>query len=77
MNFPAGVTGNEPQICGTGHEGKCEVCLDKDMPLRAMNDGEYEIDGVWMCEECIAQMGSLCCGAPIERGLCVECLEHV
>ena len=57
-NYPPGVTGNEPQICGTGLEGKCDRCIDRadyDLPFSSIPDGVIELDGEWLCEDCRAE----------------------
>ena len=54
-NYPAGVTGNEPQIIGTGTEDKCQRCLemsDGETALKYIADGEFEVDGEFLCAEC-------------------------
>ena len=54
-NYPPGVTGSEPEICGTGNEDKCVRCMgmvDEDCPIARIPDGEIEVVGEWLCEEC-------------------------
>ncbi len=61
-NYPPGVTGNEPQICGTGLEDKCTNCVEKadeETTLAGIPDGEYEIEDKFLCTDCaIEEMGA-------------------
>lgn len=54
-NYPAGVSGNEPQICGSGLEDKCQWCVeiaDHEFPASALPDAEFEIYGEQVCVGC-------------------------
>ena len=62
-NYPPGVTGNEPQICGTGTEDKCIRCLnhsEDDAPISAVPDGVIELADQFICMECLkAEMADI------------------
>lgn len=55
-NYPPGVTGNEPQICGSGLEDKCERCVEKadeEAALSTIPDAVIHCDGIGgLCEDC-------------------------
>jgi polyferredoxin len=57
-HYPPGVTGNEPQICGTGLEDKCMRCADKadeDSTLASIPDGVIEYKEEFLCVDCFLE----------------------
>lgn len=57
--YPAGVTGSEEQIIGTGTEDKCDRCLanaDEETTLQGIPDGIYETEGELLCQECFDKL---------------------
>ena len=53
--YPPVVTGNEPEIIGSGTEDKCARCLEKadeEMTLAGIPDSVVEVDGEWLCQDC-------------------------
>ena len=55
-NFPAGVTGSEAAICGTGCEDKCVMCLEnadeESVILGNVPEGELDSADGLLCLDC-------------------------
>ena len=54
-NYPPNVTGNEPEIIGTGLEDKCVICVenaDDELTIDQISDGTHFVYGEWVCDDC-------------------------